>query len=167
VVVEAPFVYGTRHKFNQRGSFSSYHSMDNTKPSSGTLKSQLSLQMHPNPANDLWSSKNKKKQRQHSSSFGSQNNPIGRKPGRPKREVSDRFVHRFRYESCHFLAVRLSTGRTGLSNTSIDSLRWLSRRSARFHDEWGSTVASRFATRNTTSVDLEYSAAHKQLQAFS
>jgi hypothetical protein len=91
VVVEAPFVYGTRDKISQRASFGNQQqSMDSPKSNPTTLKSQLSLPTHPNPVNDLWSTKAKKKQRQNSNSCGNQNNHVGKKPGRPKRDVRQR-----------------------------------------------------------------------------
>lgn len=54
------------------------------------LKSQLSLPTNNISDSTTWDSKSKKKQRQHSNSFGSRNNPLTtqpRKPGRPKRDV--------------------------------------------------------------------------------
>lgn len=89
MVVEAPFVYNSRQKTNQRGSGGANQLLGNNARSG--LKSQLSLQTM-NPAE--CDSKTKKKQRQHSHSFGSRNNSISkvspqRKPGRPKRDVSD------------------------------------------------------------------------------
>ncbi len=86
VLVETPFVVGTRDKTNRRSSSSTNIFLEKNKPNNNTrepLKSQLSLQT----SNDLWDNKTKKKQRQHSNSFGSQNNPIQRRPGRPKRDV--------------------------------------------------------------------------------
>ncbi len=86
VLVETPFVVGTRDKTNRRSSSSTNIFLEKNKPNNNTrepLKSQLSLQT----SNDLWDNKTRKKQRQHSNSFGSQNNPIQRRPGRPKRDV--------------------------------------------------------------------------------
>ena len=88
VVVEAPFVYGSRHKSSQRSSFSTVYSTDSTKVLNSTLKTQLSSPNPLNPAHDMWNSRNRKKQREHSNSFGNQSNPSSKKPGRPtKREV--------------------------------------------------------------------------------
>jgi hypothetical protein len=44
-----------------------------------TLKTSLST--------EIFNNKTKKNKRQHSNSFGNQNNPLPRKPGRPKRDV--------------------------------------------------------------------------------
>jgi hypothetical protein len=96
VVVEAPFVYNSRHKTNLRASGGSNllnrqnKSFGNNSRSS--LKSQLSLQTPNLSDSTSWDDKTKKKPRQHSHSFGSRNNVMTtisppRKPGRPKRDV--------------------------------------------------------------------------------
>ncbi len=91
--MEAPFVYNSRHKSNQRGSGGANHFLGNNNNNNNnacsSLKSQLSLQT-TNSAD--WEQKTKKKQRQHSHTFGSRNNVMStispqRKPGRPKRDV--------------------------------------------------------------------------------
>ena len=93
VVVEAPFAYGSRHKTNQRGSAGANVLLESNKSISHstrtTLKNQLSLTTNDS---SLWDTKSARKPRQHSHSFGSQNNVMTtisppRKPGRPKRDV--------------------------------------------------------------------------------
>lgn len=92
MVVEAPFVYNSRQKTSQRASGGPNQLLGGNARSS--LKSQLSLQTLNSAEYD---SKTKKKQRQHSHSFGSRNNSMSkvspqRKPGRPKRDVRDSFL---------------------------------------------------------------------------
>lgn len=96
VVVEAPFVYNSRHKSTHRGSGGSNQLLGNSKRNS--IKSQLSLPI-PGSGNEWDTKSSKKKQRQHSNSLGSRNNSMTtpstinttapRKPGRPKRDPSD------------------------------------------------------------------------------
>jgi hypothetical protein len=97
VVVEAPFVYNSRYKSNQRASGGSSLLIGNNKSlgsnSRSSIKSQLSLQT--NTSLD-WDDKVKKKPRQLSHTFGSRNNvmttiSLPRKPGRPKRDVNKIF----------------------------------------------------------------------------
>ena len=88
-MVEAPFVYNSRYKSNQRGSGGANHFIGNNTTPRSSLKSQLSLQTTTSVE---WEQKTKKKQRQHSHTFGSRNNVMStisppRKPGRPKRDV--------------------------------------------------------------------------------
>lgn len=95
VVVEAPFVYGSRHKPNLRGSGGPNLLLGSNKSfghrSRSSLKSQLSLNTTDSSS---WEPRSNKKQRQHSHTFGARTNVMTticppRKPGRPKREVSD------------------------------------------------------------------------------
>ena len=87
VVVETPFVVGSRDKSNQRTSINTNPFMENNKLMNNNTRTSLKSQLSYPTSNDLWENKNTKKQRQHSNSFGSQNNPPPRKPGRPKRDV--------------------------------------------------------------------------------
>ncbi|CAF1063625.1 unnamed protein product [Adineta steineri] len=116
VVVEAPFVYNSRHKSNLRASGGTTQLLGNSRSSFGSnarasLKNQLSLQVNNTSDLTLWDQKPKKKTRQHSHSFGSRPSVIAtvspsRKPGRPKREPTD-----------YLLANPQST----LSDNSLDS----------------------------------------------
>jgi hypothetical protein len=95
VVVEATFSYQSRCKSNQRASAGANQLLGNSKSFSNntrSLKNQLSLQTNNLSDSTTWDPKSKKKQRQHSHTFGSRPNVMTtisppRKPGRPKRDV--------------------------------------------------------------------------------
>jgi hypothetical protein len=78
-----------RNKTNRRSSSSTNILVENNQTINNTrvpLKTSLST--------DLYQNKTRKNKRQHSNSFGNQNNPLPRKPGRPKREVNSCFFSR-------------------------------------------------------------------------
>jgi hypothetical protein len=95
VVVETPFCNKSRYKPNQRASAGANQLLGNSKSFSNntrSLKNQLSLQTNNLSDSTTWDPKSKKKQRQHSHTFGSRPNVMTtisppRKPGRPKRDV--------------------------------------------------------------------------------
>lgn len=100
VVVDTPFAIAGRHTQHQFSTSNTNVLVENNKGTTNnnhntrlTLKTQLSLQT--NSPSDLSDNKTKKKQRQNSSNFGNQNNPMPRKPGRPKRNVNSK--HNFSF----------------------------------------------------------------------
>ena len=165
VVVEAPFVYGSRHKPNLRGSGGPNLLLGGNKSfghnSRSSLKSQLSLNTTGSSA---WEPKSKKKPRQHSHTFGARTNVMTtisppRKPGRPKREVSsnDR-PHRRRLPSLP--VVGLSPVQSTI-RTVGHLARFVLRLSEQPRTVGASTVADRPSSNDETIVRLERNDHHE------
>ncbi|CAF4744570.1 unnamed protein product, partial [Rotaria socialis] len=78
VVVEAPFVYNSRHKSSQRASIDMNPLIGNKTNGNNSrtmLKSQISLPTNNISDSPTWDQKPKRTKRKHSHSFGSRNNP--------------------------------------------------------------------------------------------